>query len=155
MTEPRFNARRLRALLESYLADHATLAFSRDGLVTWIFPDYQGTPIQLRLEEDMCLVIAGFSFGATIAAGDSGSEWMIFDCIEAIIEGKASEYYDFTSNYLDGARNDGVTGEAFAGRNMGTESGKATSRFVHRIPAWKTIPPRPVGTTADVLWGHK
>src|SRR6218665_1522942 len=123
MTEPRFNARRLRSLLESYLADHATLAFSKDGLVTWIFPHHQGTPIQLRLEEDMCLVIAGFSFRLTIAAGDSGSEWMIFDCIEAIIEGKASEYYDFTNNYLGGERSDGEAGGGGSRGEIGAGNG--------------------------------
>lgn len=154
MDESRFDAQRLRSLLESYLADSAMLTFSEDDQIAWIFPNQPGSPIQLRLEEDVCVVLAGFSFRVTVSAGEPGSEWMIFDCIEAIIEGRGSEYYDFTSNYLNGERSDGVAGASFAGRNVGTESGEAEAQLVRRIPAWDAAPPRPRETTMDVLWGH-
>jgi len=153
MDDFRFAPLRLRSLLEQYVAGYATLAFDTDSHRSWVVPHNSGSPITLRLEDGECVIQAGFSFRMTISAGEAGSEWMVFDCIEAIISGQAYEVYDFASDHLGMDRSAGVAGAGFAGKDMAIETDRPVGSLTRGIPAWESIPPRPVATTMQTLWG--
>jgi hypothetical protein len=136
-----FAAHIVRALLESYLSDSAELVFRHQDTDVWIFPRGAGTPIYVHIDGDRADVFAGFTFRATVYAGDEGQEDLVIDCVEAVISGNAREFFDFGDLGVDD-RTQGFAGIAFRGRDLAFTSGEDLAVASYAIPAWSEVPAR-------------
>ncbi|GAA2453829.1 hypothetical protein [Agromyces soli] len=140
----RFNPDKLRELLTAFLGETADTIFSNDHTRAWIFPRVAGTPIHLQIDGDRCDVFAGFTFRTVLLAGGDASEWMIIDCIEAIIEGRAVEHFGFEDSPVAiDDRSVGISGSGFEGRTVSINSGEELAKLTYAVPAWSHRPARP------------
>lgn len=139
----RFNPTRLRELLTDYLGDTANTTFNNNNEWVWIFPCAAGTPIHLQIDGDRCDVFAGFTFRTNMLAGDDASEWMIIDCVDAIINGYAVEYFSFENSPVAiDDRSIGISGSSFEGRGISISSGEELAKKKYTVPAWANRPSR-------------
>ena len=143
MARMRFNPDELRKLLTAFLGEAADTTFSNDNTRVWMFPRGAGTPIHLQIDGDRCDVFAGFTFRTGLLAGGDPSEWMIIDCVEAIIEGRAVEHFSFEDSPVAiDDRSVGISGSGFEGRAVSISSGEELAKLTYAIPPWSNRPVR-------------
>lgn len=114
----------------------------------WAIPPGEGSPIKVRYEETEWTVLAGFGFRESVSAEDDNAVWILFDCVEAIVCGRAVEFYSFEGNFVGDERGEGVAGASFVGRNVSMTGGEDHARYAREIPAWSVQPDRPIDTVA-------
>lgn len=141
-----FDPERVYELMVDYLHSAADVWTVEGKHRIWAFPRQTGTPVLVSIDDDEADVFAGFAFRTTLGAAEPGQEESIIDCVEAVVNGRAYEYYNFLDEEANSLaiddRSYATVAFAYEGREGASHGYPSPGSFRYTIPAWESIPER-------------
>lgn len=126
-------------MLRTWAGDAATIDVNERAQLIWIFPRSAGSSVHLAVNEDECDVYAGLAFHERVLSSNTGDEGRVLDCVQAIAEGRAYEYYMFTGSPGNG-RTAGLVGASYQGKLAGTIGGQTEHAQRRQVSPWAIQP---------------